>query len=152
MPAFVERESEAQAPKFEIKEWRMRELSRTGRRDDKITRSKEWNVRAETRFLRLSWCWCRQSAPSLGPAGTANHDFFAPLRTLKEVSATFVARRRPSSHSHAMPQVPQDASTPNPSFEVRPNGKPPGPGRWYAVHFHRPGPGVLPLVPPQLER
>ena len=31
-------------------------------------------------------------------------------------------------------------------------GKPPGPGRWYAVHFHRPGPGVLPLVPPQLER
>jgi len=41
---------------------------------------------------------------------------------------------------------------PNPSFEARPNGKPPGPGRWYAVHFHRPGPGVLPSVPPQLER
>ena len=44
------------------------------------------------------------------------------------------------------------ARTPNPSFEARPNGKPPGPGRWYGVHFHRPGPGVLPLVPPQLER
>ena len=44
------------------------------------------------------------------------------------------------------------AVLPNPSFEARPNGKPPGPGRWYAVHFHRPGPGVLPLVPPQLER
>ena len=41
---------------------------------------------------------------------------------------------------------------PNPSFEARPNGKPPGPGRWYAVHFHRPGPGVMPSVPPQLER
>jgi len=41
---------------------------------------------------------------------------------------------------------------PNPSFEARPNGKPPGPARWYAVHFHRAGPGVLPLVPPQLER
>jgi hypothetical protein len=40
----------------------------------------------------------------------------------------------------------------NPSFEARPNGKPPGPGRWYAVHFHRPGPGGLPSVPPQLER
>ena len=26
-------------------------------------------------------------------------------------------------------------------------GKPPGPGRWYAVHFHRPGLGVLPLSP-----
>ena len=43
-------------------------------------------------------------------------------------------------------------TTPNPSFEARPNGKPPGPGRWYAVHFHRPGPGVLPSVPPQLQR
>ena len=41
---------------------------------------------------------------------------------------------------------------PNPSLEARPNGRPPGPGRWYAVHFHRPGPGVLPLVPPQLKR
>ena len=45
-----------------------------------------------------------------------------------------------------------DATTPNPSFEARPNGKPPGPGRWYGVHFHQPGPGVLPSVPPQLER
>ena len=41
---------------------------------------------------------------------------------------------------------------PNPSFEARPNGKPPDPGRWYGVHFHRPGPGVLPSVTPQLER
>ena len=41
---------------------------------------------------------------------------------------------------------------PNPSFEARPNGKPPGPGWWYGVHFHQPGPGTLPLVPPQLER
>ena len=42
--------------------------------------------------------------------------------------------------------------TPNPSFEARPNGKPPAPGRWHTVHFHRPRAGVLPLVPPQLER
>jgi len=41
---------------------------------------------------------------------------------------------------------------PNPSFESRPNGRPPGPGRWYAVHFHRPGLGALPSVPPQLKR
>ena len=41
---------------------------------------------------------------------------------------------------------------PNPSLEARPNGRPPGPGRRYAVHFRQPGPGVLPLVPPQLER
>ena len=25
---------------------------------------------------------------------------------------------------------------PNPSVEARPNGRPPGPGWWYAVHFH----------------
>ena len=27
------------------------------------------------------------------------------------------------------------------------NGRPPAPGRWYAVHFHRPGAGVLPSSP-----
>ena len=42
---------------------------------------------------------------------------------------------------------------PNPSVEARPNGKPPGPGRWYAVHFHRPGAwrlAVGPASPPTL--
>ena len=43
------------------------------------------------------------------------------------------------------------ASTPNPSFEARPNGRPPGPRRSGAYHLHR-GPGGLPSVPPQLER
>jgi hypothetical protein len=36
---------------------------------------------------------------------------------------------------------------PNPSLKRSTNGRPPGPGRWYSVHFHRPGPGVLPLAP-----
>ena len=44
------------------------------------------------------------------------------------------------------------SAAPNPSVKARPNGKPPGPGRRYAVHFRRPGPGVLPSVPPYLER
>ena len=39
-----------------------------------------------------------------------------------------------------------------PSFEARPDGKPPGPDWRYAVHFRQSGPGVLPSVPPQLER
>ena len=39
------------------------------------------------------------------------------------------------------------AVTPNPSFEARPNGRPPGPGWRDAVHFRQPGPGVLPLAP-----
>jgi hypothetical protein len=36
---------------------------------------------------------------------------------------------------------------PNPSLKRSANGRPPGPGRRYAVHFRQPGPGVLPLVP-----
>ena len=37
---------------------------------------------------------------------------------------------------------------PNPSLKGSANGRPPGPGQWYAVHFHWPGPGILPLAPP----
>ena len=35
----------------------------------------------------------------------------------------------------------------NHSLKLSTNGMPPGPGRRYAVHFHRPGPGVMPLAP-----
>jgi hypothetical protein len=36
---------------------------------------------------------------------------------------------------------------PNPSLKRSANGRAPGPGWWYAVHFHQPGPGALPLSP-----
>ncbi len=36
---------------------------------------------------------------------------------------------------------------PNPSLKRSANGRPPSPGWWYAVHFHQPGLGVLPLSP-----
>ena len=39
------------------------------------------------------------------------------------------------------------AALPNPSLKRSANGRPPAPGRWYAVHFHRPGAGVLPSSP-----
>ena len=39
------------------------------------------------------------------------------------------------------------ARRPNPSLKRSANGRPPAPGRWYAVHFHRPGAGVLPSSP-----
>jgi hypothetical protein len=39
------------------------------------------------------------------------------------------------------------AVLPNPSLKRSANGRPPAPGRWYAVHFHRPGAGVLPSSP-----
>ena len=41
----------------------------------------------------------------------------------------------------------QRARMPNPSLKRSANGRPPAPGRWYAVHFHRPGAGVLPSSP-----
>jgi hypothetical protein len=37
---------------------------------------------------------------------------------------------------------------PNPSLKGSANGRPPGPGWWYTVHSHQPGPGVLPSAPP----
>jgi hypothetical protein len=40
----------------------------------------------------------------------------------------------------------------NPSVNRSANGRTPAPGRWYAVHFHRPGAGVLPSSPGYLER
>ena len=36
---------------------------------------------------------------------------------------------------------------PNQSLKRSANGRPPGPGLWYFVHFHIPGPGVLPSSP-----
>ena len=40
------------------------------------------------------------------------------------------------------------AVLPNPSLKGSTNGRPPAPGRRYAVHCLRPGAGVLPLAPP----
>ena len=39
------------------------------------------------------------------------------------------------------------AVRPNPSLKRSTNGRPPGPGLRYGVHFLSPGPGVLPLLP-----
>ena len=38
-------------------------------------------------------------------------------------------------------------AVPNPSFKRSANGRPPSPGRRYAVHFRQPGLGVLPSSP-----
>jgi hypothetical protein len=39
------------------------------------------------------------------------------------------------------------AAGPNPSLKRSANGRPPGPGRRYTVHFRQPGPAALPLAP-----
>ena len=71
---------------------------------------------------------------------------------VQEASVALLPRGQKTPRPQSQAYPPHVALRPNPSFEARPNGKPPGPGRWYGVHFHRPGPGGLPLVPPQLER
>ncbi len=57
--------------------------------------------------------------------------------------------RKNSLHSRLRASAP---AWPNPSVNRSANGRPPSPGRWYAVHFHRPGLGVLPSSPGYLER
>ncbi|CAD5373994.1 hypothetical protein RA210_U400009 [Rubrivivax sp. A210] len=57
-----------------------------------------------------------------------------------------VAREIPQSwQAHRLGQ--HRAALPNPSLKRSTNGRPPSPGRWYSVHFHRPGPGGLPSAP-----
>ena len=53
-----------------------------------------------------------------------------------------IPRNSPHSHLRA-----PDPAWPNPSLKRSANGRPPSPGRWYSVHFHRPGLGVLPSSP-----
>ena len=58
------------------------------------------------------------------------------------------AEREAESRSYEMHSGCQPRKLmPNPSLKRSANGRPPAPGRWYAVHFHRPGAGVLPSSP-----
>ena len=52
----------------------------------------------------------------------------------------------PRNSPHSQLRAPAPA-WPNPSLKRSANGRPPSPGRWYSVHFHRPGLGVLPSSP-----
>jgi hypothetical protein len=63
-----------------------------------------------------------------------------------QTSTSKIASRRPSCYSHCRAYR-TTTLRPNPSLKRSANGRPPGPGRWYAVHSHRPGPGVLPSSP-----
>ena len=58
------------------------------------------------------------------------------------------AQRQAESHAckSTLASLPRELM-PNPSLKRSANGRPPGPGWWYGVHFHQPGPGVLPLSP-----
>ena len=80
--------------------------------------------------------WC----PGTDRAAAGNPDQ-ASYGTTSRHMARAKAKVYPRPHGLA------GAAWPNPSFKRSANGRPPAPGRWYAVHFHRPGAGVLPLSP-----
>ena len=58
------------------------------------------------------------------------------------------AEREAESHAckSTLDSVPRELM-PNPSLKRSANGRPPGPGPRYGVHFLSPGPGVLPSSP-----
>ncbi len=88
----------------------------------------------------------RWSAPQ-GAERTALSVADAADAEYRDCSCGGAAREAEWSASKNNPPRQLRALMPNPSLNRSANGRPPAPGRWYAVHFHRPGAGVLPLSP-----
>ena len=63
------------------------------------------------------------------------------------VSVRLPRRTVAGGHAVVPGNVSINTALPNPSLKRSATGRPPAPGRWYAVHFHRPGAGVLPSAP-----
>jgi hypothetical protein len=101
------------------------------------------------------------AAPTRPPAGRPGrrNPSNSPVDQPKIKSAASPANRRgsctPFTSRKALATRPESMRScgrfatrrPNPSLKRSANGRPPGPGWWYAVHFHQPGPGVLPSSP-----
>jgi len=91
-----------------------------------------------------------QSVAAAAVAAGVRSSRFAPEAYVK---AARTAHTRPccpavqSCKPASAPVCAAPPALPNPSLKRSANGRPPGPGRRYAVHFHRPGPGVLPSSP-----
>ena len=77
------------------------------------------------------WCLRSSFAVAAGEGTTAEH------RSNCASGKEFILRLQ-----HCAGRV-----MPNPSFKRSAAGRPPGPGRRYAVHCRQPGPGVLPSSP-----
>jgi len=65
----------------------------------------------------------------------------------RDCSFPGVAREAQWSARKGIQVIAMSRVLPNPSLKRSANGRPPGPGWRYAVHFRQPGPGVLPLSP-----
>ena len=88
---------------------------------------------------RIFWPCARRQA-------IASAVIIQPPKTIARIEC----KRLVSQAAHR--QLWRRRARPNPSVKRSANGRPPGPGLRYAVHFLSPGPGVLPLSPAYLER
>ena len=87
---------------------------------------------------RQSWPPCA-GHPAAGNTGCSAQTWPAGTRDKR--------RTQHATHAVGSANGKVGAARPNPSFKRSANGRPPAPGRRYAVHFRRPGPRVTPLVP-----
>ena len=118
-------------------------------------------------MLLLFWSRLAATVVRTGPAGTQRLRCwrlgsgvgarYAPTPSTVG-SESWLAHKLPGPTSAWFAWAPQQYATgparalfraarPNTSLKRSANGRPPAPGRWYPVHFHRPGAGVLPLSP-----
>jgi len=96
-----------------------------------------WAMSAKNANFRAQW---RQVALACAHRCVCEH-----LRGLKQPAAPVVVGGLLRQRSSQFPAIVQ--AWPNLSLKRSASGRPPGPGRRYAVHFRQPGPGVLPLSP-----
>ena len=117
---------------------------------------KPWVRSAPARYARFCAAAQRQDATQQMPRrarGSASAQVPTPLVSWQQPWRTEQKSRLVAGLnqrrlvSHCTKSVGFQQLLPNPSLKRSANGRPPGPGRWYSVHFHRPGPGVLPSSP-----
>jgi hypothetical protein len=91
----------------------------------------------------------RFSCTGSGAAGTARRLSGVGSGTggLRRVSSASAPGVLPTAAQATNARSVHRTALPNTSLNRSANGRPPGPGRWYGVHFHQPGPGALPSAP-----
>ena len=121
-----------------------------GHQQAAVAHGREEEHSVSHRHHRAAPTLARMQSPCSQPRGARNTTrFFGSRAAVATWPTPCLHVPRNSPHSQLRGPAP---ALPNPSVNRSANGRPPAPGRWYAVHFHRPGAGVLPSSPGYLER
>ena len=129
---------------------RAKAVDRQRRQQAAVAHGREEEHSGSRRHHRAASTLARMHSPCSQPRGARNTTrFFSTQAAVATWPAPClqVPWNSPPSQVRAPPPA-----LPNPSVNRSANGRPPAPGRWSAVHFHRPGAGVLPSSPGYLER